>query len=178
MGSLEGGIKIIIGQNPDLGPVYMEASYPARRVTRPGGTNKRSIYMEPSYMIAAWRRNGAKTEKGVKLFETLKNITKYSESKRISAEQFRKTYLSIRMYFWAIIFQWQSTYILSRAAKLPGRPSYPGKVFTWKIFIWPRRDPASFCRELAKASYLAASCKQSPGITISFYNSRDLAVAE
>jgi hypothetical protein len=31
MGSLEGGIKIIIGTNPD----------------------KRSVYMEPSYMIAA-----------------------------------------------------------------------------------------------------------------------------
>ena len=71
MGSLEGGIKTIIGTNPDLGPVYMEASYPARRVyTRPGGTNKRSVYMEPSYslgicrMIAALSRNGAKTEKG------------------------------------------------------------------------------------------------------------------
>jgi hypothetical protein len=33
-------------------------------------------------------------------------------------------------------------------------------------------------KELAKVSYSAASCKQSPGITISFYNSRDLAVAE
>jgi hypothetical protein len=42
MGSLEGGIKTIIGTNPDLGPVYMEASYPAR-------TNKRSVDMEPSY---------------------------------------------------------------------------------------------------------------------------------
>jgi hypothetical protein len=49
MGSLEGGIKTIIGTNPDLGPVYIEASYPARRVTCPGGTNKRSVYMEPSY---------------------------------------------------------------------------------------------------------------------------------
>jgi succinylglutamate desuccinylase len=47
-----------------------------------------------------------------------------------------------------------------------------------KISIPPRRDPASFCRELAKASYSAASCTQSPGITISFYNSRDLAFAE
>jgi hypothetical protein len=38
-----------------LGPVYMEASYSARRVTRPGGTNKRSVYMEPSYSaFAAW----------------------------------------------------------------------------------------------------------------------------
>jgi hypothetical protein len=56
MGSLEGGIKTIIGTNPDLGPVYMEASYPARRVyTRPGGTNKRSVYMEPSYSaFVAW----------------------------------------------------------------------------------------------------------------------------
>jgi hypothetical protein len=47
-----------------------------------------------------------------------------------------------------------------------------------KIFISPRRYPASFCRELAKPNYSAASCKQSPGITISFYNSRDLAVTE
>jgi hypothetical protein len=76
-------------------------------------------------MIAAWRRNGAKIEKGFKSFEMLKNITKYSESTRISAEQFRKAYLSIRMYFWAIIFQWQlSTYILSRAAELPGQSVY------------------------------------------------------
>jgi hypothetical protein len=30
-------------------PVYMEASYPARRVTRPSGTNKRSVYMESCY---------------------------------------------------------------------------------------------------------------------------------
>jgi hypothetical protein len=59
-----------------------------------------------------------------------------------------------------------------------GQPSYPGKVFTWKIFIPPKRYPASFCRERAKASYSAASCKQSPEITISFYNSQDLAVAE
>jgi hypothetical protein len=64
----------------------MEASYPARRVTRPGRTNKRSVYMKPSYSA-------------FKSFETLKNITKYSESTRISAEQFMKTYLSIRMYF-------------------------------------------------------------------------------
>ena len=35
------------------GPVYMEASYPARRVTRPGGTNKRSVYMKPSYSAFA-----------------------------------------------------------------------------------------------------------------------------
>jgi hypothetical protein len=27
----------------------MEASYPARRVTRPGGINKRSVSMESSY---------------------------------------------------------------------------------------------------------------------------------
>ena len=33
--------------------VYMEASYPAMRVTRPGGTNKRSFYMEPSYSAFA-----------------------------------------------------------------------------------------------------------------------------
>jgi hypothetical protein len=32
-----------------LGPVYMEESNPAKRVTRPGGTNKRSVYMESSY---------------------------------------------------------------------------------------------------------------------------------
>jgi hypothetical protein len=65
----------------------------------------------------------------------------------------------------------QSTYILSRAAELPGQSIYMEN-------IYPRRYPASFCRELAKVSYSAASCKQSPGITISFYNSRDLAVAE
>ena len=32
-----------------LGPVYMEASYPVDRATRFAGTNKRSVYMEPSY---------------------------------------------------------------------------------------------------------------------------------
>ncbi len=32
-----------------LEPVYMEASYPVDRVTRFAGTNKRSVYMEPSY---------------------------------------------------------------------------------------------------------------------------------
>ncbi len=32
------------------GPVYMEASYPVDRVTRFAGTNKRSVYMEPSYL--------------------------------------------------------------------------------------------------------------------------------
>ncbi len=32
-----------------LGPVYMEASYPVDRLTRFAGTNKRSVYMEPSY---------------------------------------------------------------------------------------------------------------------------------
>jgi hypothetical protein len=80
-------------------------------------------------MIAAWRRNGAKTQKGFKSFETLKNITKYSESTRISSEQFRKTYLSICMYFWAIIFKMQSTYILSRAAELPGQSVYMENIY-------------------------------------------------
>jgi hypothetical protein len=46
-------------------------------------------------------------------FETLKNITKC-----------RQTYLSIRMYFGAIIFQMQSTYTLSRAVELPGQSVY------------------------------------------------------
>ncbi len=32
-----------------LGPVNMEASYQVDRVTRFAGTNKRSVYMEPSY---------------------------------------------------------------------------------------------------------------------------------
>jgi hypothetical protein len=59
-----------------------------------------------------------------------------------------------------------------------GRPSYPGKVFTWKIIISPKQYPASFCRELSKTSYWTASCKQSPKITISFYISRNFAVAE
>jgi hypothetical protein len=68
-------------------------------------------------MNATWRRKRQNTKR--KSFETLKNITKYSESTRISAEKFGKTYLSIRMYFWAIIFQMQSTYILSRATELP-----------------------------------------------------------
>ena len=31
----------------------MEASYPAKRVTRPGGTDKRSVYMESSYKAFA-----------------------------------------------------------------------------------------------------------------------------
>jgi hypothetical protein len=80
--------------------VYMEASYPAMRVTRPGGTNKRSFYMEPSYSaFAAWLPHDAE--------------------------------------------------------------------------MAPKHK-----KELAKVSYSAASCKQSLGITISFYNSRDLAVAE
>jgi hypothetical protein len=47
-----------------------------------------------------------------------------------------------------------------------------------KISISPREYPASSCPELAKASYPAASCKQPPGITISFYISRDLAFVE
>ena len=33
----------------DLGPVYMESSYPVDRVTPFAGTNERSVYMEPSY---------------------------------------------------------------------------------------------------------------------------------
>jgi hypothetical protein len=37
-----------------LGPVYMEESYPARRVTRPGETNKPSVYMYASLFI--WNR--------------------------------------------------------------------------------------------------------------------------
>ena len=32
-----------------LGAVYMEPSYPAARVTRLAGLNKRSVYMKPSY---------------------------------------------------------------------------------------------------------------------------------
>ena len=32
-----------------LGAVYMEASYPAARVTRLAGLKKHSIYMKPSY---------------------------------------------------------------------------------------------------------------------------------
>jgi hypothetical protein len=40
-----------------------------------------------------------------------------------------KTYLSIRMYFWAIIFQMQSRYILSRAAELPGQSVYMENIF-------------------------------------------------
>jgi hypothetical protein len=98
-------------------------------------------------------------------------LSKYKNKRRAIQENL---YLSICMYFSAILFQMQSTYILIYL----GRPSYPGKVFTWKRFISPKRYPASFCRELAKASYSAESCKQSPGITISFYNSWDLAVAE
>jgi hypothetical protein len=62
-------------------------------------------------MITAWRRNGAKTQKGFKSFKTLKNITKCRQNTRISTKQFRRTYLSIRMYFWAIIFQMQSTFV-------------------------------------------------------------------
>ena len=60
--------------------------------------------------------------------------------------------------------------------------SISGGRVTWakclhgKIFIWSRRYPASFCRELVKPSFSVASCKQSPGITISFYNSRELAL--
>jgi hypothetical protein len=95
-------------------------------------------------MIATWCRNGAKTQKGFKSFETLKNVTKCRQNTRISVEQFRKTYLSICMYFWAIIFQMQSTYILFRAAELPGQSVY--MEFTWKIFISPRRYPTSVCR--------------------------------
>jgi hypothetical protein len=52
-----------------------------------------------------------------------------SKYKNISAEKFRKTYLSIRMYFWAIIFQMQSTYILSRAAELPGQWFYMKNIY-------------------------------------------------
>jgi hypothetical protein len=63
------------------------------------------------------------------------------------------------MYFWAIIFQMQSKYILSWAAELPRQSVYMENIHP------------------AKASYSAASCKQSPGITISFYNSRDFAFA-
>ncbi len=33
----------------ELGTVYIEASYPADRFTRFAGTNKHSVYMEPSY---------------------------------------------------------------------------------------------------------------------------------
>jgi hypothetical protein len=64
-----------------------------------GGTNKRSVYMESSYtrnllhdcrMIAAWRRNGAKTQKGFKSFETLKKhyqmLSKYKNKRRAIQE--------------------------------------------------------------------------------------------
>ena len=100
-------------------------------------------------MIAAWRRNGARTQKGFKSFETLKNITKCRQNTRISAEQFTKTYLSIRMYFWAIIFQMQSKYILSWAAELPRQSVYMENIHP------------------AKASYSAASCKHA--VTRDYY---------
>ena len=46
-------------------------------------------------MIAAWGRIGAKTQKGFKSFETLKNITKCCQNTRISAEQFRIEFISL-----------------------------------------------------------------------------------
>ena len=83
----------------------MKASYLARRVTRPGGTSKRSVYMELELlgiccMIPHDDEMAPKHKKGsIKSFETLKNITKCRQNTRISAEQFRKTSLSIRMCF-------------------------------------------------------------------------------
>jgi hypothetical protein len=64
-------------------------------------------------MIATWRRNSARTQKGFKVVWNVKNIPKCGE----------KIYRFI-MYFWVIIFQMQSTYILSRAAELPGQSVY------------------------------------------------------
>ena len=124
-------------------------------------------------MIDACRRNGAKTQKGFKSFKTLKNITKCRENSRISTEKFRKTYLSIHIYF--------LSYYISNTKhihSISGGRVTRAKCLHGKIFISPMRYPASFCWELTKASYSAASCKQSPGITISFYNSRDLAITE
>ena len=92
----------------------------------------------------------------------------------LSAEKFWKTYQMIRMYFWDIIFQMQSANIQA----ISGGRVIRAKCLHGKIFISPRRYPTFLCRELAKASYSAASCKQSPRITVSFYNSWDLAVAE
>jgi hypothetical protein len=106
-----------------------------RRVTRQGELlacrrDKRALCLYGTEllgicrMIVAWRRNSAETQKGFKSFEMLENIIKCRQNTRISAEKFRKTYLSIRRYFWAIIFQMQSTYIPTRAAELPGQSVY------------------------------------------------------
>jgi hypothetical protein len=67
----------------------MEASYSARRFTCPaGGTNKRSVYMKPSYSASTDSSSHDAemapkvTQKGFKSFETLKtlqNIVKVQE---------------------------------------------------------------------------------------------------
>jgi hypothetical protein len=120
------GSKIVrYRANVVLGPVYM---FIWRRVTRQGELLAQAGQTSALFIWNRWRRNGATTHKEFKSFETLKkNITKCLENTRISAEKFRKTYLTIRTYFWAI-----RLYFKCKAHTFHlGRPSYPGKVFTW-----------------------------------------------
>ena len=130
----------------------MEPSYPVDRVTRFAGTNKRSVYMEPSYLVDRVTRFAGTNKRFVYVEPSYSALIC---SIHCSYMKYRRTAAILTWKENTCMRCWQ-TFIpacrVSRAKRLHG-----------KIFISPGRDPASFHRELTKASYPFPPCKHFTG---------------